>query len=297
MPGVISRLSSWIKNIPSKLLSFIYDHPFIFLPLIFLAITAISIVLLRETLGLLIGSLLSLLISVIISALAWYLRKVSRGTIISRAIRVLRKREEVNYRNLDSKNILDAFEKAPGAFYFSYREVPEEILVEIKEGRIEKVGASASRLIEKLTEMTAIRYVDIRTGMTSFFVVRSEDELIEEAAFDQIVVHVKREAKMMHSVKSQVIDVPIWRLNEKMERRIGLLFMVSGVDVPIKIREDAEIAREQDRIISDMEVMKGIKQAAYNLQEGKKEEFERDLGRIAFRACRRLKSIERREEI
>lgn len=307
-PGVISGISSRFRGIGPKLLSSIhpFDHPFIFSSLLFLLFTALSTLFLsyflpfRVNWSLFVGSILSFatIVSLVLYIIL-YKRKKIRNEITSRAIRVLRKREEVNYRNLDSKNILDAFEKAPGAFYFSYREVPEEILVEIREGIIGRVGAPASRLIEKLSEMTASRCVDARTGMTSFFVVRSEDELVDEAAFDQIVVHVKREAKMMHSVKSQVIDVPIWRLNEKgeMERRIGLLFLISGVDVPMKIREDVEIAREQNRIISDMELMKNLKQAAYDLQEEKKEEFEKAINRIAFMACRRLKSIERREEI
>jgi uncharacterized membrane protein YqjE len=230
-------------------------------------------------------------------AIYWYYRKKRREKLISKAISVLRKREEVNYRNLDSRNIIDAFEKAPGVFYPSYREVPEEILTEIKDGKIEKISGAASRLIEKLTEMTAQKFVDVRTGMTSFFVVRTEDELVEEAALDQIVTHVKRIAGMMHSVKSQVVDVPIWRLNEKMERRIGLLFLISGVDIPLKIKEDVKIAKEQDRIISDMELMKAVKQAAYDLQEGRRDEYEKALSRIAFRAHRRMESARKREDI
>jgi uncharacterized membrane protein YqjE len=230
-------------------------------------------------------------------AIYWYYRKKRREKLISKAISVLRKREEVNYRNLDSRNIIDAFEKAPGVFYPSYREVPEEILTEIRDGKIEKISGAASRLIEKLTEMTAQKFVDVRTGMTSFFVVRTEDELVEEAALDQIVTHVKRIAGMMHSVKSQVVDVPIWRLNEKMERRIGLLFLISGVDIPLKIKEDVKIAKEQDRIISDMELMKAVKQAAYDLQEGRRDEYEKALSRIAFRAHRRMESARKREDI
>jgi uncharacterized membrane protein YqjE len=230
-------------------------------------------------------------------AIYWYYRKKRREKLISKAISVLRKREEVNYRNLDSRNIIDAFEKAPGVFYPSYREVPEEILTEIRDGKIEKISGAASRLIEKLTEMTAQKFVDVRTGMTSFFVVRTEDELVEEAALDQIVTHVKRIAGMMHSVKSQVVDVPIWRLNEKMERRIGLLFLISGVDIPLKIKEDVKIAKEQDRIISDMELMKAVKQAAYDLQEGRRDEYEKALSRIAFRAHRRMERARKREDI
>jgi len=245
------------------------------------------------------GVTLSTFIILLVAAVAIFLyyRKRRREKLISKAISVLGKREEVNYRNLDSRNIIDAFEKAPGVFYPSYREVPEEILTEIKDGKIEKISGAASRLIEKLTEMTAQKFVDVRTGMTSFFVVRTEDELVEEAALDQIVTHVKRIAGMMHSVKSQVVDVPIWRLNEKMERRIGLLFLISGVDIPLKIKEDVKIAKEQDRIISDMELMKAVKQAAYDLQEGRRDGYEKALSRIAFRAHRRMESARKREDI
>jgi hypothetical protein len=245
------------------------------------------------------GVTLSTFIILLVAAVAIFLyyRKRRREKLISKAISVLGKREEVNYRNLDSRNIIDAFEKAPGVFYPSYREVPEEILTEIKDGKIEKISGAASRLIEKLTEMTAQKFVDVRTGMTSFFVVRTEDELVEEAALDQIVTHVKRIAGMMHSVKSQVVDVPIWRLNEKMERRIGLLFLISGVDIPLKIKEDVKVAKEQDRIISDMELMKAVKQAAYDLQEGRRDGYEKALSRIAFRAHRRMESARKREDI
>jgi|GEM_PF-3022185 hypothetical protein len=248
--------------------------------------------------GLVLVTLISAGILLLTAAIfRYYYRKRRKENLISRAIKILRKREEVNYRNLDSRNIIDAFEKAPGVFYPSYREVPEEILTEIKDGKIEKISGAASRLIEKLTEMTAQKFVDVRTGMTSFFVVRTEDELVEEAALDQIVTHVKRIAGMMHSVKSQVVDVPIWRLNEKMERRIGLLFLISGVDIPLKIKEDVKIAKEQDRIISDMELMKAVKQAAYDLQEGRRDGYEKALSRIAFRAHRRMESARKREDI
>jgi hypothetical protein len=248
--------------------------------------------------GLVLVTLISAGILLLTAAIFWYYyRKRRKENLISRAIKILRKREEVNYRNLDSRNIIDAFEKAPGVFYPSYREVPEEILTEIKDGKIEKISGAASRLIEKLTEMTAQKFVDVRTGMTSFFVVRTEDELVEEAALDQIVTHVKRIAGMMHSVKSQVVDVPIWRLNEKMERRIGLLFLISGVDIPLKIKEDVKVAKEQDRIISDMELMKAVKQAAYDLQEGRRDGYEKALSRIAFRAHRRMESARKREDI
>jgi hypothetical protein len=248
--------------------------------------------------GLVLVTLISAGILLLTAAIfRYYYRKRRKENLISRAIKILRKREEVNYRNLDSRNIIDAFEKAPGVFYPSYREVPEEILTEIKDGKIEKISGAASRLIEKLTEMTAQKFVDVRTGMTSFFVVRTEDELVEEAALDQIVTHVKRIAGMMHSVKSQVVDVPIWRLNEKMERRIGLLFLISGVDIPLKIKEDVKVAKEQDRIISDMELMKAVKQAAYDLQEGRRDGYEKALSRIAFRAHRRMESARKREDI
>jgi hypothetical protein len=110
----------------------------------------------------------------------YHYRRKRRNSLISKAGKVLGKREEVNYRNLDSKNIIDAFEKAPGIFYPSYREVPEDILVQRRDGKIEKVSGAASRLIEKLTEMASQRFVDVRTGMTSFFVVRAEDELVDE---------------------------------------------------------------------------------------------------------------------
>ncbi|MEM3372483.1 MAG: hypothetical protein QXO55_07730 [Candidatus Korarchaeum sp.] len=234
-----------------------------------------------------------------IPLILWLRRKSEerRRKVIDRAKAVLKKREERSYRNLDSKNIIDAFEKAPGAFYAFYKEVPEEVLTLVKDGRISRITAPASRIMEKLTEMALGGFADLRTGMTSLFAVRSEDELLDETALDQIVVHVKRMAKEMHSVKSQVIDVPLWRLVSKengepsMRRYIGLLFLLSGIDIPEKIREDLRIAKEQDRIISDMEIMKLLKSAAYNLQEGKKREYTRDLKRIAFRTGRRLYSI------
>jgi len=275
----------------------IAEHPLAFslVPFLFCLFLFCLVGWFIQTLSLALITGISAAIPLVTAAILFlYYRKRRKENLISRAIKVLRKREEVNYRNLDSRNIIDAFEKAPGVFYPSYREVPEEILTEIKDGKIEKISGAASRLIEKLTEMTAQKFVDVRTGMTSFFVVRTEDELVEEAALDQIVTHVKRIAGMMHSVKSQVVDVPIWRLNEKMERRIGLLFLISGVDIPLKIREDVEIAREQDRIISDIDIMRETKKAAYDLQEGRKEEFRRNLDKIAFRTWRRLRSM--REE-
>ena len=278
----------------------IAEHPLIS-SLVFLSICFLIFIWLGSFVQIwgLAGVTLSTFIILLVAAVAIFLyyRKRRREKLISKAISVLRKREEVNYRNLDSRNIIDAFEKAPGVFYPSYREVPEEILTEIKDGKIEKISGAASRLIEKLTEMTAQKFVDVRTGMTSFFVVRTEDELVEEAALDQIVTHVKRIAGMMHSVKSQVVDVPIWRLNEKMERRIGLLFLISGVDIPLKIKEDVKVAKEQDRIISDMELMKAVKQAAYDLQEGRRDGYEKALSRIAFRAHRRMESARKREDI
>jgi hypothetical protein len=278
----------------------IVEHPVAssLLLLIASALLSIWLGLFVEPLGLIAITLLSASLLLIMAAIFYYhYRRKRRNSLISKAGKVLGKREEVNYRNLDSKNIIDAFEKAPGIFYPSYREVPEDILVQRRDGKIEKVSGAASRLIEKLTEMASQRFVDVRTGMTSFFVVRAEDELVDEVALDQIVTHVKRNAQMMHSVKSQVIDVPIWRLNEEMERRIGLLFLISGVDIPEKIREDVRIAKEQDRIISDMELMKTIKQAAYELQEGRRDEYERALGRIARRAYTRMDHARTREDI
>ena len=287
-------------RIPIKdLISFIAEHP-IFLSLLVLFLVFSTFILLKwfiQPWGLLQIAIISASILFVIAAVYWYLRRSRMKRLISRAARVLGKREEVTYRNLDSKNIIDAFEKAPGVFYPSYREIPEDILVEVRDGKIERVSGAASKLIERLKEMTMQRFVDVRTGMTSFFVVRTEDELVDEVALDQIVTHVKRDARMMHSVKSQVIDVPIWRLNEKMERRIGLLFLISGVDIPLKIREDVKIAKEQDRIICDMELMKTIKQAAYELQEGRREEYERAINEIAQRAYRRVDYSRTREDI
>jgi len=300
--GVLTSLKAKIlriKELPEK----IREFPEWF----YLIISLIAILLLSFTLKEIWGLLAGLLFSLLAVALPtwWWLHSTWKkilSTRLSKYIDVLKKREEVNYRNLDSKNIIDAFEKAPGCFYFSYKEVPESVLAEVRDGKIERVSSPASRILEKLREMTAVRFVDVRTGMTSFFVIRSEDELINEVAFDQIVTQVKTEAKMMHSVKSQVIDIPIWRVEKKdekeeMSRKIGLLFLISGVDIPIKIKEDVRVAREQDRIISDMELMKAMKQAAYDLQEGRRDEYERALSRIAFRAHRRMEHARRREDI
>jgi hypothetical protein len=85
--------------------------------------------------------------------------------------------------------------------------------------------------------------------------------------------------------------------HEKMERRIGLLFLISGVVIPLKIKEDVKVAKEQDRIISDMGLMKAVKQAAYDLQEGRRDGYEKALSRIAFRAHRRMESARKREDI
>jgi hypothetical protein len=46
-----------------------------------------------------------------------------------------------------------------------------------------------------------------------------------------------------------------------------------------------------------MELMKAMKQAAYDLQEGRRDEYERALSRIAFRAHRRMEHARRREDI
>jgi len=302
--GVLTSLKAIISRIKNLFAEKFRESPeWFYLILSLIAILLPSFLLPREIWGLLVGVLL---LSIPIAfGIRWLRSREWRKFLserLSKYIEVLKKREEVNYRNLDSKNIIDAFEKAPGCFYMSYKEVPESVLMEVREGKIERVSFPASRILEKLREMTAVRFVDVRTGMTSFFVVRSEDELIDEVAFDQIVTQVKAEAKMMHSVKSQVIDVPVWRVErkdekEEMSRKIGLLFLISGVDIPIKIKEDVDTARDQDRIISDMELMKTMKQAAYDLQEGRREEYERALSRIAFRAHRRMEYARKREDI
>jgi hypothetical protein len=201
------------------------------------------------------GVTISVAILLGIAAVFLYYKKRRRENLISRAISVLKKREKMNYRNLDSRSIIDAFEKTSGVFYLSYEEIPESILVEIREEKIEKIKSAASRLTEKLTEMTAQKFVDVRTGTTSFFAVRTEDELVEEIALDQIVTLVKRIADMMHSVKYQVIDIPIWRLNGRiglLERKIGLLLLISAETNLFPVRRETkkkELVKRLEKLI------------------------------------------------
>jgi len=236
----------------------------------------------------------------------WWILKKAFERFLSRAKRVLQKKEEVSYANLDSRNILDAFEKAPGSFYFSYREADESLLMEVKEGKIERHPESPSRIRESLANALSTRTVDARSGMTSFFVIRTEDELVDRTAFDYIITYVKRESPQMHSVKGQVIDVPIWRVSEKpevsmrekwrfwrfkrrekveeykMDRKYGLLFTVSGVDVPGKIVDDVETAKKQVSILSNIESLRNLRGAEQRVKEHEEEEARKHCDKLAY---------------
>jgi len=116
---------------------------------------------------------------------------------------------------------------------------------------------------------------------------------------------VKRESPQMHSVKGQVIDVPVWTVSDKpevfvrergiwpfkrreevkkykMERKYGLLFTVSGVDVPEKIREDVKIAKEQAGIISNIESLRNLKEAEKLVGEEKEDEARKRCDKMAY---------------
>ncbi len=187
---------------------------------------------------------------------------------LSRYIKLLRKGRESVYRNLDARNILDAFEKAPGIFYVLYGELKEDVITKdfehmgityiIPDRSAEKIMRHFVSTLEGSKE--AFNY---ETGLSSFFIIRTEDELVPPEAYDKVKVWIKSRAKMMHAAKDGEFDLPIWDVEEgDIQRKMGFMILISGIDIPKRIVRDCRMAREQYIILKRMQSMKDVKKLA-----------------------------------
>ncbi|MDK2372643.1 MAG: hypothetical protein QI197_04625 [Candidatus Korarchaeota archaeon] len=229
-----------------------------------------------------------------VAIMAWHLKRESSYLYrmrrsLNRYVKLLKKGRESVYRNLDARNILDAFEKAPGIFYVLYGELNEGVITkEFEHKGVNYIipDRSAERIMRHFVSTLegSKGAFDYRTGLSSFFIIRTEDELIPPEAYDKVKVWIKGRAKMMHAAKDGEFDLPIWDVeDEDIQRKMGLMMLISGIDIPKRIIRDCRMAREQYIILRRMESMKDVKKLAGSvLEDGDLDEQAEQLADTAY---------------
>lgn len=198
---------------------------------------------------------------------------------------------ETVYRNMDAENIRDAFTKGTGTFYILYREVDErnfytmENEVEKRRGRIsvvvknvvKRIREAGAKLMEFLEGMLRSlgMAVDWTTAMSGFFIARIEDELLDKSAFDMLKTYYKRISREVHAIKDGEFDLPLWEVVEdsveadggkkkffRTVRKVALLAVIAGIDVPNRVKRDLRTAIEQERVLLRIDDMRKEKEMA-----------------------------------